>query len=124
MASARLRLRCPSDSVFRRTGGGHQPGLLRAQRSPRARGTAGAARRAGSGGRSHPGGRSPYKKPFFDSSTRRGPTSSDYLSQPEDAVPPDPQAVPGKAQDPFRSNGSRDQQRPLHQLEPAGIRGA
>ena len=42
----------------------------------------------------------------------------DGESQPEDAAPADPQPDPGKAQDPFRGNGSRDQPRPHHHLDP------
>ena len=44
---------------------------------------------------------------------------SEGVGQPEEASPAELQPVPGKAQVPLRGNGSRDQPRPHHDLDPA-----
>jgi predicted transposase YbfD/YdcC len=48
---------------------------------------------------------------------------SEGVSQPEVTPPPDPQSVPGKVQDPFPGNRSRNQPRSQHHLDAAGQTG-
>jgi len=59
------------------------------------------------------------QKPFFSSSRSRGRLPPHGETQPEDAAPPDPQPVPGEAQDPFCGNRSCSQPRARHHLDPA-----